>query len=156
MLLRPRYGTVGMIAMPYFFLFEFLGPVVELFGYVAFVLGLLLGYLNLPFALAFFLAAVGLGALLSTAAVFLEELRLERYPRWSDLLKLTLYGVLENLGYRQINTVWRATAIVSFLRKSTDWGSMERQGFDVADAGEGAKPEAPEEGEKHEVHPAEK
>jgi cellulose synthase/poly-beta-1,6-N-acetylglucosamine synthase-like glycosyltransferase len=131
MLLRPRYGAVGMIAMPYFFLFEFLGPVVELLGYAAFVIGLLLGYLNLPFAIAFFLAAVGLGALLSTAAVFLEELRLERYPRWTDLLKLTFYGILENFGYRQINTVWRAKAIVSFLRKSTDWGSMERKGFDV-------------------------
>ena len=154
MLGRPRYGSVGLIAMPYFFLFEFLGPVIELLGYLAFVLGLALGYLNLPFALAFFLAAVGLGALLSTAAVFLEELRLERYPRWRDLLKLTLYGVLENFGYRQINTVWRAKAIVSFLRKSTDWGSMERQGFDLGEAGKEGQPGATEgeEDRKHEVH----
>ena len=154
MLLRPRYGSVGLIAMPYFFLFEFLGPVIELLGYLAFVLGLALGYLNLQFAIAFFLAAVGLGALLSTAAVFLEELRLERYPRWRDLLKLTLYGVLENFGYRQINTVWRAKAIISFLRKSTDWGSMERQGFDLGEAGEEGQPGAQEgeEDHKHEVH----
>jgi cellulose synthase/poly-beta-1,6-N-acetylglucosamine synthase-like glycosyltransferase len=131
MLLRPRYGTVGLIAMPYFFFFEFFGPVVELLGYAAFALGLLLGYLNAPFALAFFLAAVGLGALLSTAAVFLEELRLERYPRWRDLLKLTAYGILENFGYRQLNTVWRALAIVSFLRKDSDWGAMERKGFET-------------------------
>src|ERR687894_1639050 len=154
MLGRPRYGSVGLIAMPYFFLFEFLGPVIELLGYLAFALGLALGYLNLPFALAFFLAAVGLGALLSTAAVFLEELRLERYPRWRDLLKLTFYGVLENFGYRQINTFWRAKAIISFLRKSTDWGSMERQGFDVGPVSIEVPPDAPKDGEdeKHEVH----
>lgn len=132
MLFNPRYGTVGLLAMPYFFLFEFMGPVIELLGYVAFFTGLLLGVLNLEFAVAFFLAAVGLGALLSVAAVFLEELRLRRYPRWLDLLKLTLYGILENFGYRQMNTVWRAWAIVSFLRKNTDWGAMERQGFDPA------------------------
>ena len=131
MLLRPRYGTVGMIAMPYFFLFEFLGPIVEILGYAAFAFGFIFGYLNLPFAIAFFLAAVGLGALLSTAAVFLEELRLERYPRWWDLVKLVLYGVLENFGYRQLNTLWRAMAIVSFLRKSSDWGAMERKGFET-------------------------
>lgn len=129
MLFNPRYGAVGLLGMPYFFLFEFIGPVVELLGYVAFVAGLLLGVLNLEFALAFFLVAVGLGVLLSTAAVFLEELRLERYPRWRDLLKLTSYGVLENFGYRQINTVWRVIAIWSFLRRNTDWGSMERKGF---------------------------
>jgi cellulose synthase/poly-beta-1,6-N-acetylglucosamine synthase-like glycosyltransferase len=132
MLFNPHYGTVGLIAMPYFFFFEFLGPVIELLGYMAFVIGLLLGVLNAEFALAFFLAAVGLGALLSTAAVFLEELRLRRYPRWRDLAKLTFYGILENFGYRQLNTLWRCLAIVSFLRKNTDWGAMERRGFDPA------------------------
>jgi len=131
MLFNPRYGTVGLIGMPYFFLFEFLGPVIELLGYVAFVAGLALGVINAAFALVFFLAAVGLGVLLSTAAVFLEELRLERYPSWRDLVKLVLYGVLENFGYRQLNTLWRAMAIVSFLRKNTDWGAMERKGFET-------------------------
>jgi cellulose synthase/poly-beta-1,6-N-acetylglucosamine synthase-like glycosyltransferase len=133
MLLNPRYGTTGLLGMPYFFLFEFLGPVVELTGYVAFAAGLALGILSLEFALAFLLAAVGLGALLSISAVFLEELRLRRYPRWRDLAKLTLYGVLENFGYRQLNTLWRVLAIVSFLRKNTEWGAMERRGFDAAE-----------------------
>jgi cellulose synthase/poly-beta-1,6-N-acetylglucosamine synthase-like glycosyltransferase len=132
MLLNPRYGTVGLVAMPYFFLFEFLGPVVEIFGYVAVPLSLLLGFLDVKFAVVFFLAAVGLGTLISVAAIFLEELRLHRYPRWLDVVKLTLYGVLENFGYRQLNTVWRALAIISFLRKNQSWGAMERQGFDPA------------------------
>ena len=132
MLFNPRYGTVGLIGMPYFFLFEFLGPVVELLGYLVFAAGLLLGVLNHEFALAFFAAAVGLGVFLSVAAVLLEELRLERYSRWRDLAKLTVYGILENFGYRQLNTVWRAMAILSFLRKNTDWGTMERKGFDAA------------------------
>lgn len=129
MLFNPRYGTAGLLAMPYFFLFELLGPIVELAGYTAFAAGLLLGVLNFEFAALFLLAAVGLGALLSTAAVFLEELRLKRYPRWLDVLKLSLYGILENFGYRQINTFWRAMAIVSFLRKNSEWGAMERKGF---------------------------
>lgn len=133
MLFNPRYGAVGLIGMPYFFLFEFLGPVVEVLGYIAFFAGLLLGVLNTEFALAFFLVAVGLGVLLSTAAVFLEELRLEKYPRWWDIVKLTAYGILENFGYRQINTFWRFAAIISFLRGNTNWGSMERKGFDSAD-----------------------
>lgn len=131
MFMNPRYGTVGTLAMPYFFFFEFLGPVVELAGYAAFALGLALGYLSLEFAVAFFLVAVGLGIVLSVAAIFLEELRLRRYPRWKDLLKLTAYGVIENFGYRQLVTVWRFLAIISFLRKNQSWGAMERQGFDT-------------------------
>ena len=81
MLLNPRYGAVGLLAMPYYFLFEFLGPVVELVGCVTLVLGLASGVLNLTFAVAYFLVAVGLGVLLSSAAVLLEELGLGRYPR---------------------------------------------------------------------------
>lgn len=131
MFMNPRYGTVGLLAMPYFVFFELLGPVVELVGYVAFALGLALGIINATFALAFFMAAVGLGILLSVAAVLLEELRLQRYPRWRDLAKLTLYSVIENFGYRQINTLWRFMAILSFLRKEQSWGAMERQGFDT-------------------------
>src|ERR687894_2193640 len=107
MLLRPRYRPGGLLGMPYYFLFEFLGPVIELLGYAAFVAGLALGVINTVFALVFFLAAVGLGVLLSTAAVFLEELRLERYPSWRDLVKLILYGVLENFGHRQFDNLWR-------------------------------------------------
>ncbi len=150
MLFNPRYGSIGLLGMPYFFLFEFLGPVVETLGYAAFIFGLLIGVLNLEFAIAFFLVAVGLGVLLSTAAVFLEELRLERYPRWWDIAKLTLYGILENFGYRQINALWRVIAIVSFLRRSTDWGSMERQGF--ASESEGNK--TPERRQRDSLNPA--
>ena len=132
MLFNPRYGAVGMLAMPYFFLFEFAGPVIEILGYVALVTGLALGFLDVEFAIAFFIAAVGLGVLLSVAAILLEELSLNRYPRWLDILKLTAYGILENFGYRQLNTLWRAYAIVSFLRKNQSWGAMERKGFDPA------------------------
>ena len=136
MLFNPRYRTPGLLGLPYFLTFELFGPVVELLGYVAFVAGLILGVLNAQFALAFLLVAIGLGVLLSTAAVFLEELRLERYPRWRDLMKLTAYGILENFGYRQINTLWRVKAIVSYLRSNTDWGAMERKGFEERRQGE--------------------
>lgn len=137
MMLNPRYGTVGMIGMPYYFLFESFGPVVELLGYIVFIVSIGLALeagkqVNLvffEFAIAFFVAAVVLGILLSVAAVLLEELRLRRYPRWRDLGKLTLFGILENFGYRQLNTLWRVVAIFSYFRKSTEWGAMERKGF---------------------------
>ncbi len=133
MLFNPRYGTVGLLGMPYYFLFEFLGPVIELVGYVAFIIGLLLGIINLQFALALFLAAVGLGVLLSTAAILLQALCIERTVRWRDVGILLAYANLDNLGYRQLNGLWRVMAIVSFLRKDSDWGAMERKGFSAGE-----------------------
>ncbi|MFX6368847.1 glycosyltransferase family 2 protein, partial [Acinetobacter baumannii] len=33
LLFNPRYGRLGLVAMPYFLLFEALAPVVEVLGY---------------------------------------------------------------------------------------------------------------------------
>ncbi len=49
-----RYGTVGLIGMPYFLACEVVGPFVDLIGYVATFAGLLFGLLSISNALLFF------------------------------------------------------------------------------------------------------
>jgi cellulose synthase/poly-beta-1,6-N-acetylglucosamine synthase-like glycosyltransferase len=43
MILNPKYGRIGMVAAPYYFFLEVLGPVIESLGYVTFIAALLLG-----------------------------------------------------------------------------------------------------------------
>jgi cellulose synthase/poly-beta-1,6-N-acetylglucosamine synthase-like glycosyltransferase len=129
MVANPRYGTVGMLAMPYFVLFELFGPVLEIVGYVVLGAGVLTGSLHGGIVLAFLVATVGLGALPSVAAVFLEELRLTTYSSSRDLVRLLCCALVENLGYRQLTALWRVRAIGSYLRKDREWGVMDRQGF---------------------------
>jgi len=62
----------------------------------------------------------------------LEEVSFRRYPRLGDLRVLGLYGVLENFGYRQMATWWRARGVFRFLRGHQDWGTMTRKGFEKA------------------------
>ena len=59
--------------MPYFALFEMFGPAVETAGYIATVLGLLLGVISKEVAILFFVVSVLFGIVLSTSAVLLEE-----------------------------------------------------------------------------------
>jgi cellulose synthase/poly-beta-1,6-N-acetylglucosamine synthase-like glycosyltransferase len=40
MLFNPRYGRLGMVAVPYFWIFEALAPVIEISGYVLVVVGM--------------------------------------------------------------------------------------------------------------------
>jgi cellulose synthase/poly-beta-1,6-N-acetylglucosamine synthase-like glycosyltransferase len=126
---NPRYGILGMIAFPIFVLVEWLGPVVEAIGLVALPVGLLIGAVDVPFALLYFAAAYGLGVALSTIALLLEELAFRRYGRPSNRLRLLGWALLENLGYRQLTVYWRLRGILAFLRGRTEWGSMNRQGF---------------------------
>jgi hypothetical protein len=40
-----------------------------------------------------------------------------------------VWALIESLGYRQLTVVWRVRGIGKFLRKRTDWGTMQRRGF---------------------------
>lgn len=129
MLFNPRYGRVGMLAYPYFVFLEMFAPVVEVFGYLTFVVALALGRVSPVFATAFLTLAIGLGIGLSFTAVALEELGFRRYPRRGDLYRLMGLAVLENFGYRQLTTWWRLRGTFTVLRKTKSWGRMERRGF---------------------------
>lgn len=126
---NPRYGFLGLFAFPYFVLFEMLGPLVELTGYFLTVIGFCLGLFHWKTAMLFFLAAVLYGMVLSIASVVLEELTTRRYPGVWNLVGLMVAGAVENFGFRQALTVWRAQAFIGVLRGNKNWGKMERKGF---------------------------
>jgi len=129
MLLNPRYGVLGMFAMPYFFLFEMLGPAIELLGYVLTILGWAFGMIATETAILFFVVSILFGVLLSMSAIVLEELTKRRYRRVRDIATLFLGAVVENFGFRQLLTVWRTRGLIDGLRGKQGWGAMERRGF---------------------------
>jgi len=134
MLLNPRYGRIGLVAFPYFFFLEMLGPLIEFFGYLSFILAVVLGRASGPYIVVFLMAAFVFGVVLSVAAVALEELSFHRYPRLTDLFRLFGLAVLENFGYRQLTSYWRIRGFFSGLRGVKGWGKMERKGFSVETA----------------------
>ena len=129
MLFNPRYGRVGLVAVPFFALGEMLAPLIEVLGYVVTIVGLAYGVINVSFALLFLLVAWGYGMLLSLWAVALEEASFRRYRRVGDLARLLLFATLEAFGYRQRTVWWRLKAFVTVWRRRQVWGEMTRKGF---------------------------
>ncbi|MGE5663381.1 MAG: glycosyltransferase family 2 protein [Deltaproteobacteria bacterium] len=123
---NPRYGKLGLLIVPYYLLVEMLSPVVEILGYVVVVLSFLLGLVSTEFMLLFLTLAIVYGIFLSTAGVFLEEITFRRYPRWSHLGRLLTYGVLENFGYRQLNSFWRCQALLKYLFGMRKWEHVQK------------------------------
>lgn len=128
MLFNPRYGRLGLLAMPYFFLFEGLGPVVEVLGYILLPILFFLGMFNPEFAILFLLLALGYGILLSQLAIGMETLLLKRYPRLWDRVALLFLSLAEVLGYRQVLALERFLATFQVLRRRGQWGEMRRKG----------------------------
>lgn len=124
-----NYGLMGLIAVPYYLIYEFLGPIIELIGYIFFFLSLVLGILSLEFTIAFLAAAILYGIMLSILSVILEELSFRKYPEIKHLLILFLTAVIENFGYRQLTTWWRFKGTVEFFLGKRSWESMEKKGI---------------------------
>lgn len=130
MLFNPRYGRIGLVALPYFWLFELIAPLIELIGLVVISLGLLLGVTSASYVLMFMTVAYGYAILVTLFAMVIEELTFHKYSRWSELSALLVASVLENIGYRQATAWWRLEGWWASLRgKKQVWGTMTRQGF---------------------------
>jgi cellulose synthase/poly-beta-1,6-N-acetylglucosamine synthase-like glycosyltransferase/tetratricopeptide (TPR) repeat protein len=128
MLLNPKYGRIGMIAYPYFWFMEGLGPVIEVLGYLAFTIAILFGWVAPEFVVAFLLLGLFSGIALSLAAVGLEELSFRRYTGRHDFGRLLLLSVLENFGYRQYLALARFRGVIMAVLGRRSWGVMEKRG----------------------------
>jgi len=120
-------GCVGWIALPFALVFECLSPLVETAGYVAFGAGYLAGRVDLAFALGFLVVSIGLGVLLSASALLFDALSFHTYPKTRHIVGLLGAAVAENLGYRQLNTIWRLEGFVRWAIGARQvWGEMTR------------------------------
>jgi cellulose synthase/poly-beta-1,6-N-acetylglucosamine synthase-like glycosyltransferase len=127
---NPRYGRIGLGAMPYFAVFEMLGAVVEVVGLGVVALAAVLGVVNVEFALAIAAVAIGYGLLLSVLALAVEEFSYRRYRSWHDLGVAFAAACLENLGYRQLHAWWRVQGMVAAIRRRpSPWEALPRTGF---------------------------
>ena len=129
MILSPSYGTCGMIAMPYFFLFELMGPVVEALGYAFIPLSYFLGILSFRFFIAFFVATTIFGVILSVGALAIEEFTFNKYVGIKDFLRLFLYAIVENFSYRQMTVVFRLFGVFGYKKYKSSWGKITRTKF---------------------------
>lgn len=128
LMVSRRAGFVGRLAFPFALVFEGFGPLIELLGFCTFVLGAIAGLVSVSAMLAFLSITVGLGILLSVSAILLEELSFHVYPKPSHLFALFAAAIMENLGYRQLNSLWRVLGFARWAtrRKAGEWGAMKR------------------------------
>ena len=128
MMFNPRYGFLGLVIFPYYFFFEMLGPIIELLGYIVVPLSFIFGLLSVEYFILFLILAIFYGIFLSAIAIFLEEMTYKRYPKWSDLIRLLFYGIVENFGYRQLNSIWRFQSIIQYILGKRQWEYIEQKG----------------------------
>jgi len=126
---NPRFGKVGLFPLPYIAFFEGLGPLVEVGGYVVTILAAALGYLNWKYFGLMIAVSVLFGVAVTLLAVLLNDVTSRRYMRGPDLVLLFAVAILENFGYRQLNSLWGCVGTVQAMTGKSGWGTMQRKAF---------------------------
>lgn len=122
-----RGGTVAWLAFPFMIIFEALGPVIELLGYIYTIVGFALGMVTPTVFVLFFLFSVGFGVFISVTALLLEVISFHIYSKPRQIFQLFLCSLYENFGYRQLVTLWRLEGLWKWLKGSKgQWGEMTR------------------------------
>ncbi len=124
-----KYGSIGLIAFPFYFFVELLGPIVETVGYISLILTFILGYGNHQIILLFLIASILLGILLSLTSLLFEEMSFRKYEKTKDIFILAITAVLENFGYKQLNTIWRMKGLYQLITGNKEWGTQIRSQF---------------------------
>jgi poly-beta-1,6-N-acetyl-D-glucosamine synthase len=121
----PRYGTVGLLGVPFFILTEVIAPFFEIASVAAIVAGFLTGSFAFATAALMLVAITFANGILATAAIMLEDKTSRAYSR-RDLARLLLLGPLDLLLYRPLIIYARAQGTWRFLRRDTGWHKFER------------------------------
>lgn len=126
---KPRYGWVGLGALPYFVFYEFLAPIFILVGTVMTIGWWLAGGLSLVFMALFFTAMLLLGMLLNIAAVTMDQIGGRQRLSNRDLARAMVYAVLLNVGYPQYVQACMTLGYVDLARRKKTWGAQRRRGI---------------------------
>jgi len=128
MAFRPVYGPSGMLSVPYFYLFELVGPWLELSGYIVLAASLAFALIDPFVSLVVFGIAISFGIFISLCSVLLAE-RQVLYFRSREFFGLLALAFIENFGFRQIMSMSRVWAFIQFFYRLKGWQKLKRKGF---------------------------
>jgi hypothetical protein len=125
MFLNPRYGSVGLLGMPFFLASEVLAPLFELATVIVLVLGVAFGLLDWQTVVAVTTVIALLNASLSAAAVAALETQSRTY-RSSGIARLLLLAPFELFLYRPLIAWARVKGTWRTMRHDKSWERFER------------------------------
>ncbi|NQU34843.1 MAG: glycosyltransferase family 2 protein [Bacteroidetes bacterium] len=139
MILEPKYGVTGMVALPYYFFFQLLSPIMKGLAIVVVTISLLTRTINYQRMLLLIISVFLITAIImSSITVIIEYWSQKKYPAnknalrykgfggWSWLIFANIFG---ELTYAVYKFVAQLKGIYNFLRRKNEWNKFERKGI---------------------------
>ena len=127
---NPKYKLLGIFSYPYYVIFEWLTPFIEMAGLTYFITGAVLGWFSYWVLGFIFLIYWVVGIILNILAIGVEASTRGHYKNRKTLAKLGMYAVFEPLFYHWINSYLYVLGNIKLLLfNKQGWGKMERVAF---------------------------
>lgn len=127
---NPKYKILGIFSYPYYVIFEWLTPFIEIGGLLYFFTGALLGWFSFAMLGYIFLVYWIVGIVLNLMAIGVEASTRGHYKNRATLAKLGMYALFEPLFYHWVNSyLYVLGNLKLFLFNKTGWGKMDRVAF---------------------------
>ena len=124
---KKSMGSVGMIAYPFALFFQFLSPIILVFAYLYFFVFFYLDLISSYIFFLFIFLAIFLGSLISIISIILDRIIFKVEMNKSSFNILLIGAIIENIGYKQLNLIWRFIALIKFIKDSKlKWGKINR------------------------------
>ncbi len=131
MMFNPRYGRIGMVSFPYWVIFEWLAPIVEIVGIIYFVVLILTGSVNPSSYIMLSLFVVSFAFAFSMLGVLFEAIMFNKYKGYGYLLQVIFFALIEVIVFHPLNVYFALRGNFSFfIRNNQKWGEMTRTAFD--------------------------
>ena len=128
--LNLKYGVMGMLSHPFWVLFEWLAPVVELFGAVYFVTIALLGFANWPYFFVTMFFVYFFSISFTSYAILYDHIAFYRYKSRKMVFKQLLAAIVEPFFFHPL-VLYSAIKgnFDYFVLRKRSWGKMSRVGL---------------------------
>lgn len=123
--LNRHYGIISFISYMYFFIYEMLNPIIIVIAIIFSGFLLWRRLVNFKFVLFFLIVYTFYLVVNSWASLYLERYFFKYNLVFKDRIKLVLFCILENIGFRQLNILFKLEALLTFHKDKT-WGNIER------------------------------
>ncbi len=127
--LNPKYKILGLLSYPYWLVYEYLAPIIELLGILITVLFIYFGILNWTYFFVLILLVYMFAVLFSFLAIYTEEATYKKYKTYKDFFRLIFAGICEPIIFHPFTVYAAIRGNWEKIRGSKGWGDMTRKGF---------------------------
>ena len=127
MFLNPKYGRLGMLGYPFWFIFEWLAPIMASLGMVYTLVLIIMGIINWPFFLLLTAFIYSFSVFLSAWTVLFEEITFHKYRRKRDVLRLLAASFVEPFLY-PMHAWFAVRGNIKYIFNQKGWGTVKRNG----------------------------